>query len=43
MEIYLAKEKILQKLLGGGYFFDSHCMFIIMFTYLVPLTADCTV
>ena len=25
MEIYLAQVKILQKVLGGGYFFDSHC------------------
>jgi len=25
-EIYLTRVKILQKVLGGGYFFDSHCI-----------------
>ena len=28
MEIFLTLVKILQKVLGGGYFFDSHCTYI---------------
>jgi len=27
MEIYLAQVKILQTVLEGGYFFDSHCIY----------------
>ena len=28
IEIYVAKVKILQKVLGVGYFFDSHCIWV---------------